>query len=511
MIDGSPARRSPYLLTIATVCKAGWLFWLGWHGLPYTTSDAPCFKQPAYMRLFTPFFSIPSYEGNGPFQDLVNSYPSTVYTYANYLVFKLFGFSQFTAVSTDLVVHFLISVIGAWALWRLTSSQLAAVLFLLTSAQWLLPFGRPEEFGLLLVLIALLTLERGITGFAMSLLAVGLAGASAPGAAVVGTALLLAFEVLQRGISNNWPRLLSLLLIPAMISGILYVMYVYPYLAEALAQDRHMRETNFYYRIGLLGLFQSNPLWSVASFPILFGAIALAVVGLTRPPKWFPARTTAGNFVSAAGVAVVVGLVLNVAAQRPTYDYRHILALAVGALATGIAWLQTAGGSQRYTAWALAGLVLVLSLPAQRTIARESLGILTWTDNDFDFAKAKTLVNQVVPTDATVGGDGNAWAMIDDGRPFLLVRTVAPEYWPEYVISSTWANPPAVAQRPLDAKILADHYEEVTLTPSLPCDGCSLKLPGLSIPVASGRCDWYPRIWKRVSPIDSGSLPARTD
>lgn len=511
MTDGSPARRVPYILTIATACKAGWLFWLGWHGLPYTTSDVPCFKQPAYMRLFSPYFSIPSYAGNSPFYELVNSYPSAVYTYANYLVFKLFGFSQFTSISLDLTIHFLVSILGAWALWRLTGSQLAAILFLLASTQWLIPFGRPEEFGVLLVLIALLTLERGPIGFATTIVAVGLAGASAPGAAVVGTALLIAFEALQRGVSNNRTRLVLLLLVPVLISGILYVGYVYPYLAEAFEQDRHMRETEFYYRIGLIQLFRNNALWSIASFPLLFGAIALAAVGITRPPKWFPVHTTAGNFVIAVGIAVAVGVGLNVAAQRPTYDYRHTLALAVAAMAIATAWLQTSGSAQRYAGWALACLILALSLPAQQMIARQSLGLLTWTDNDFDFAKAKALVDQVVPKDATVGGDGNAWAMIDDGRPFLLVRTIAPEHWPEYVISSTWSDPPAIAQRPLDIKVLANHYEEIVLTPSLLCDGCSLNLLGLKIPLASGRCDWYPRIWKRQSPIDVSTLPPRTD
>src|SRR5690606_33105962 len=140
------------------------------------------------------------------------------------------------------------------------------------------------EFGLLLVLIALLTLEQGPLGFATTIVAIGLAGASSPGAAVVGTVLLVVFEVLQRGVWSNRQRLLLLLLFPMLISATLYVGYVYPYLAEAVEQDRHMRETNFYYRIGLLQHFRSNFLWSIATFPLLIGAAGLAVAGLIRPP-----------------------------------------------------------------------------------------------------------------------------------------------------------------------------------------------------------------------------------
>jgi len=178
----------------------------------------------------------------------------------------------------------------------------------------------------------------------------------------------------------------------------------------------------------------------------------------------------------------------------------------VAAWAIAAAWLQASGGAQRFAAWGIAGLLLALSLPGQQMIARQSLGLLTLTDEDFDFAEAKALVDSVVPKHATVGGDGNAWAMIDDGRPFLLTRTAAPELWPEYIISCTWANPPAIAQRPIDVQTLADHYEELSLTPSLSSNGWILNLAGLKVPLSSGRCDWYPRIWKRRPPSEAAAV-----
>ncbi len=500
-VNDSPARPAPRLLIAAILGKAAWVVWLGWHGLPYTTSDGPCFKQPAYMRLFTSHFSIPSYAGNSPYAELLNSYPSTVYTYANYIVFKVFGFSQFTSIAFDLSIHFSLSVLGAWALWRLTGSQLAALVFLVGSVQWLIPFGRPEEFGVLLVLLALLMLERDRFGFLGSLLALGLAGASSPGAAVVGTTLLVAFEVLQRGVRQNWARPLAILFVPAALSLTLYAAYVYPYFWEAVEQDRHMRETDFYYRISPWELVRINTPWAIGTYPVLFAAIALALVGFLRPPHWFPRRSTAGHFVIAAGFAVAIGLSLNMVAQRPEYDYRHIIAIALASLAVAVSWLQIAPGKLRYAAWGLAALLVLFAIPAQRTIARQTLGLLTWSHDDVDFQEAKAIVAAVVPKNATVGGDGNAWALIDDGRPFLLTRTIASEHWPEYVISTTWADPPAAIQYPFAAKIVAEGYDEVFFEPRLPCDGCSLNVLGMKIPLARGRCDWYVRIWKRRAPI----------
>jgi hypothetical protein len=497
-IPSTPARRIPVLLLAALAGKAVWLSWLGYHGFPQTTADSVCFKQPAYMRLTTPYYSIPSYEGRCPSADKLNSYPSAVYTYVNYAAFRVFGFSQFTSNAVDLAIHFSVSALGSWGLWRLTRQQLPALLFLLGSSQWLLLSGRPEELGILLVMYALFLQERGTVGLALAIVFLGLAGVTSPGSAVVGTTLLISYDGIRRGFERRfWKRAILIVTLPVLISAAMYFGYVYPFVAEAFEQDRVLRVDGVYTTMSLPEIFHENPPWAMATLPMLLGAMGMAIYIFWRRPAWFPRETAAGSFVLAAGLTIVVGFGFNLLAQRLDYDYRHVTALSWALFATCVGWWRTTSGEYSPRAWAVAAAMLVISLPTQRDVVRQTLAPLAWDENAFDYARAQQMVESIVPPTATVGGDGNAWATITNGRPFLITRTVADKYWPEYVLSTNWSKEPRVLHDTQIAAHLKANYDEVTPLPLLLQDGCGLKILGQYLPIASGRCDWYVRIWKR--------------
>ena len=492
------ARRVPTLLLAALVAKALWLSWLGYYGFPHSTSDSVCFKQPAYMRLFTPYYSIPSYVGRCPIPEKINSYPSAVYTYVNYAAFRAFGFSQHTSSAVDLAIHFGVSAVGALALWKLTGRQFPALLFLLGSSQWFIISGRPEELGILLVMTSLLTFQRGVWGMAWAILGLGLAGVTSPGSAVVGTTLLVSYDGIRKNFRHGfWRRAALLLTLPVLIAGAVYVGYVYPYVSEAWQQDRILRADGFYSTATLPHMVRTNPLWALATLPPIFAAIGVAIYAYWRRPAWFPRDSAVGAFLLAAGMTVFVGMMLNAIALRLEYDYRHILALSWAALAIWISLLRTENGSYQPRAWAFAAMMLVVSLPMQRDIVRQTLAPLAWMDNAVDYRRAQEIVATVVPPGATVGGDGNAWATINDGRPFLITRTVSDNQWPEYVVCMNWAKTPEKAFGSEIADRMDAEYKEITPQPLLPIDGCGLNVLGFEIPIARGRCDWYVRIWKR--------------
>jgi hypothetical protein len=491
-------RRVPVLLLAALVGQALWMSWLGFHGYPHTTSDSVCFKQPAYMRLTTPYYSIPSYEGRCPSADKLNSYPSAVYTYVNYAAFRAFGFSQFTSNAVDLLIHFSVVAIGSWSLWKLTRQQLPAILFLLGSSQWLLLSGRPEELGILLAMCALLSFEQSTVGLAIAIVCLGLAGATSPGAAVVGTTLLISYDGIRRGFDRTfWWRGLLIATLSVLIAASLYVGYVYPFVAEAFEQDRVLRVDGVYTTMPITQLMHDNPLWAVATLPILLCAIGSALYAYWKQPAWFQRDSAAGSFVLAAGLTTIVALALNILAQRLEYDFRHITALAWAALATCVSWWRTPNGAYTARAWAVAAAMLLISLPMQRDVVRQTLAPLACGEDAYDYTRAQQVVNSIVPPTASVGGDGTAWATITDGRPFLITRTVADQYWPEYVVSMNWSKRPTVLQDTEMAARLKADYEEVTPLPLLPQDGCGLNILGQNLPIATGRCDWYVRIWKR--------------
>jgi hypothetical protein len=267
--------------------------------------------------------------------------------------------------------------------------------------------------------------------------------------------------------------------------------------SEAWQQDRGLRADGFYSTATLSYTIRTNPFWAVATLPPIFTAIGIALYAFWRRPTWLPRDSAAGTFFLAAGATIFAGLVLNVVALRLEYDFRHITALAWAALATCTSWWRTSRGGYSLRAWGMAAAMLIVSLPMQRNIVRQTLAPLAWSDNAFDYRRAQKLVEAVVPATATVGGDGNAWATIVDGRPFLLTRTVGPEHWPEYVVCMNWAKTPEIAFGSEIADRMDAEYEEVTPKPLLPQDGCSLNILGFEIPIARGRCDWYVRIWKR--------------
>src|SRR5690606_39190007 len=101
------ARRIPWFLLLALACKVAWMAWIQWQGCLPAQSDSVCFKQPAYMRLHTPYYSIPSYAGLGPDVDKLNSYPAAIYSYVNYAAFRCFGFSNAVSIAVDLTIHLL--------------------------------------------------------------------------------------------------------------------------------------------------------------------------------------------------------------------------------------------------------------------------------------------------------------------------------------------------------------------------------------------------------------------
>jgi hypothetical protein len=491
--------RFPALLVAVLVAQIAWLGWNWWYGAPRPTADSMCFKQPAYMRLWTPHFSIPTYAGHAVAIEKFNSYPAVVYYYLNYLVFRVFGFSLSTSLALDLLLHLALAFLGAWCVWKATDKQLCGAVFLIASMQTLLPIGRPEEMGALLGLLALLTVERGPGGRTAAIVLLGLSGVTSPGAAIVGTTLLVAYVGFRRNFDRSfWPRAAALVIVPPLISVGIYAWYTWPDMAEAIEQHRLLNEENVYYRLIFIELVRSNPYWIVSTVPLLLAATMAGIYCLRSKPAWFPRDTQSGALVAAATFAIPIGCALNIVARRVEYDYRHVTLLALGVLTLVIGWWP-ARAPARYGKGALAALALVLliSLPVQQLLVRYTLAPLAWEGDAMRYEEAARLVDEVIPPDATVGGDGRVWSLIDDGRPFIATQAAALDHWPDYLISGSWSRQPAVAQQTKFEEKLAAEYEEITPQPVRPHDGCRLRVAGLEIPLATGRCDWYVRIWKK--------------
>jgi hypothetical protein len=495
--QASRPRNLPILLCVAMLAHAVWLTWLvGTHAI-LITSDAGCFKQPAYMRLFTPNFSIPSYEGRGPYFDEVNSYPAAVYVYTNYVTFKLFGYTDIVSNTFDLAVHWLLTSIAAWTIWRVTRQQMGAIVLIACSPQWLLPVGRPEELGMLFVVLGVLAICRAGWGLWAAVACLGCVGATSPGAAIVGTLLLTTFDLLNHKFQpgTRWRQIMLLTIPPAISIGI-YVAYTWPYTWDAWRQHQVLEET-LYVTQPLSSIVHNRPPWAVSTLGPIFGSIILVLYGVSRRPTWFPLGTSLGNFAIAAAVTIAAGLAFNFVLARLDYDYRHITMLSISVLALATNWLPAGSARQ----WAVAIGLWLISLPQQRDIVRFTLAPLAREEESVSFDEAKRTLYEVIPSDGAIGGDGSTFMLLDDGRPYLLTRMVGDDDWPDYIVSRSWYREPAVAYSERVAHRLDTEYEEITPEPHLTSDGCGVHIFGWTIPIAHGRCDWYLRIWKRREPV----------
>jgi len=494
-------RRIPALLLAAAALNFAWMGWLWWHGFPRSTADIVCFKQPSYMRLFTPHFSVPTYGGDVPLVETLNSYPTVVFYYVNYVAFRLFGFSLYTSLAVDLAIHVLLVMLVALWLWKMTGRELPAVVFLIASSQFLIPIGRPEELGMLLALVGLLVLERGTLGLAIGIVALGLTGVTTPGAAIVGTTLFVAYDGFRREFRGAfWRRAAAIVLLAPLVSIAVYAWYAYPHYAEAWAQDQHLRKTQIYTTSPFLKMVTGNLRWSLVTFPIVGLSLVLGCYCLFRKPSWYPRLTPGGAFVAAAVPALIVGFLLNLMVDRLHYDYRHLTALSLAVVLLVSTWWPA--GERRLAPGTIAVMagVLLLCLIADFELFRYTLAPFTRDPRRVTYEQAYERVHSVLPSTGSVGGDGSAWTVITDGRPFITTRLVDRKDWPDYLVCSAWAKIPTMVQE--DPDIMAEDYVEITPEPLMPVDGDSVDIFGWQLPIATGRSDWYMRVWKRKDLVE---------
>ncbi len=275
-----------------------------------------------------------------------------------------------------------------------------------------------------------------------------------------------------------------------------YAWYAWPYLSEAIEQHRALADGGFYARASFLSQAIRDKPWAISVAPVVGAALLFGGYCLWTKREWFPWRKPMGAFVGAATVAIAVGCFVNIVAERLEYDYRHVTFLAIAMLATGVSWLPAAAGTVRPAAIVAYACLVLVGLPVQQLLVRYGLAPVAGHGQRVTYDDSLKLLKEIVPPDASIGGGGSVWTMVDDGRPYINTMAVATEHWPDYLVSDSWALLPTFANEPGEAAKLAADYEEVTPR-HLPIDGCGLDIGPFEIPIARGRCDWYVRIWRR--------------
>lgn len=506
-----PGRLAPVAGAVAlalaalTVCAD--LAWLAWHRLPLCTADTIAFKQPACMFLYTGRFSIPTYAAS-PHAELVTSSYSPVYIVANYLAFRTFGFGLGVSLTLDMAIHAALVLSSAWLVWRATHNPWLAVILLLGTMFLLLPVGRPEELAALLVVAALVALSARPKRYAVAVVLLGLVGATSPGAALIGTALLMLCDLLSASAVRRWAvRWAVMLPAAAGLAAALWYAFVHPYAAQAIEQFSQSPSGRFH-TATLRELLAFAPI-EMAFFSLSVATVTAAALALrvfAAPAAAAPPGSPSSTFVAALVISGPLGLVLNLASGRLWYDYRLLALLYFAALLLLAGMLLQRLPRPAARAAVYVSLTLLALLP-QRDMVRYSLAPWLWDRDAVGYEQSVAEIQARVPPQASLGGDGALWAVLNDGRPFYATRWLGPAGpWPDYVVSTVWANPPYMLQSDKWAARLAAEYDRIDVWPPVVPGSCALDIAGWKLPLARGGCDWRFLLWRRHADQSGGGL-----
>ncbi len=495
-------RRTPWVLVAALAFKAAIFIWLGSFGLPLGWGDMVFFKQPAYMALHTGVFTLPTAIGYRPYADVIYGAYPPLYTYLSLLFFKVFGFGVHASLGFDLAVHMLLTSLLGWVLWRKTGSQLIAALFVLLSTGFLLPEGRPDELAALLVFLAMIAVVH--RRYVLTALALGLSLATQPTQAILGLLLCIGIDLVISGVTVRVVlRAAGITLAASALCILLWLPSVAQHLPEAITQFR--AHSSDRWSLNLIELLSRERLWTgFWLFVVAFVGICGAIL-LIRPPAALArgSRERAWLLGILLASPLCIGFLLYLGS--PYYGYRLLNYLYL-AMALYLVWiLLTTRGRwvQQATAWAALIAIILLTAPLNLAIGRFALAPLTWDENAVTYQEAINTVREMVPVNATVGGDSTIWWAIVDGRPFYSLSWYRGDPWPDYLISTAfWGKDgqPAVLQRQTWKDRIKAEYHEVTSPPTL-SGTCELQVFGRALPLSrsGSSCDWRVRIWERNS------------
>lgn len=492
-------RRQQLWLAVSLLLLALLYAWLISHGFPRHTSDSVIFKQPAYMLLARGEFVAPTYEGTLPFSSEVFAVYPGVYPFLNYLVFKVFGYGMTQTLAFDLFVHWIGAALIGLLVLKKTRSGLLAAGAVAACVHLVLPVGRPDNVATFLGLAAFYFAGPERPKWWLVTLLLGLAAASGPwkGPMIGGFILLHEWFRHRRDRLPRVARAFVAVTLAGIFAGVIWALQTAPEFEKGYAQFQALgtktieRSIDFMYN--LRSIFWSAHFLPLCALILFFGARRLKYwreSGTTE--EWRPLLLT-----TIAGIPLVFGL--NLLGGRPTYDYRPLnyLLILCGALLLDAPLGRARAPNKRLLVPITAAALAAFCLFPCSELVRYSLAPLAWDQSSISPEAAEAELNALGPKDATIGGEGGAWPLVTDGRPFYGLRWIG-EKWPDYIVSSSWAREPNVMVDKTVQERLAKEYIEITTDPPIPAKGCRVSFFGIAqIPVATGACDWRLRIWKR--------------
>lgn len=406
----------PPILLVLFLVKAIVYYWLWLHALPFATSDVLVMQQPAVEKLFKGSFTAAAQFQRYSYFDTVFAYPP-LYTLLIYCCFYLFGFSIYTALAFDFIIEYLVSIIATLYVYKNTHKIGLGIFILITVSVLFFPIGRPEMLGILCGLLSCYFLLMYDKIWLASIF-VGLSLASTP---ISASPFLLFFLYKLKKEEINFYHFIGSMLLIIIIPIAIWSYTVGFNLEMGFIQLKEMGTLVPNHH--LVEIFNRNPLFVYALLMVVVFLLFELLQAIIRKKENKLLSITLALFILSS-------LILLHWFKRPEYDYRFMLVVS---LVICLAYFPLHLKSL-FQPILFSSIIILFGVSYFINVGKFVLVPFLWANEKQSYAYNEKYVNSVIPKDATVGGAGNLFYLIKDGRTFYGNRNLAGEFMPEYMI-----------------------------------------------------------------------------
>ncbi len=487
------------LLAIGVALKIALFSWLYIHELPTPTADFIAFSEPYYAHQNGYGYTLPSIKGFMGSDDTSTGIHYSFFRLFNAFVFSIFGYSWSSILLYTFAIHIIINIILFVIIYHYTKSFWALVFGFFAPTFIIFSVGRPEETSFLFFILSFIVyLKYNKLILPSILLGISFASGLIPG--FLGIFIFSFYYFLNnREIRKSVIDIIKIYAIAVFVNVISTAYILYPNYASVFGNFSNTASQT--YKTSFFLELSKNPVF-VAPIALIILLNVAALAYLLYKNRDFNIMTTRINATLLLSI-VLIFFVNNLPfTGRPLYDYRMLNYIML--ISTPFVFYQFLDLYKHI--YARIGGYLILSgvvfcyMILQFYVIRFALVPLTWTDKHFTYEESVAIVHELIPDDASIGGDPAFSFHITDGRIFHCIRWTQPEYWPDYLISGHHMSSSGITyiKERADWRAKIDtEYEEIT--DGVPKDilSCTLNVFGKKIPITNSGSDWNVRVWKK--------------
>jgi hypothetical protein len=390
-------------------------YWLCINGFPKFTSDAVGLQGPAAGFLLNNKLNAEIYKFKLPYANELISYPSG-YILTCVLWFKMWGISIYSAISLDMALELSTSIILAQLIFKKTRNLHLSGLIIILSMSLLYPIGRPELLAIFLLSLMVILIDLYEVNSILHSIIIGIISGFAIITSPISSFCFLLATAVWFFIEKTRIKYILTICITAFFTlTLIWGMTINFDFIKGFIQLSQWGDKG--YSTNFFKMIFENPLGNL----MLVSSTLINILLLSVSKQNGKQRII---FIS----YIIISLTILSLFKRLEYDYRLLIIFNLTSIMICINKLD-------FT-FKIAVVILLFTsslFSISYNIIKPALVILTFYNSE-KYEYNKNLFKTQVPETATVGGSGNLWTFLDDGRHFYSDRYIDTSFKPDYMV-----------------------------------------------------------------------------